>query len=286
MSAHLEELGLPRIGVPLLRDLIHERTGLYYDDSRCDTLCERLAPLVVDRGFRSYLDLYYLLKYEAGADEWARLMDALSVPETYYWREVDQIRAIVDHVVPQLVRQHPAHPLRIWSVPCASGEEPLTIAMLLEDAGWFARHPIEILASDASAAALRKATAAVYRERSFRATPSEIRARYFTEMKPGQWEPIDTLRSRIRSYSIVNLMDAEAVGAYATARVIFCRNAFIYFSADAIRRVVASFAAAMPNPGYLCVGASESLLNVTTAFRLEEIGGAFIYVKNEGQSLT
>ena len=77
----------------------------------------------------------------------------------------------------------------------------------------------------------------------------------------------------------MNLLAADEVAAFARSPVVFCRNAFIYFSPDAIRRVVDIFAASMPAPGYLCVGASESLLHVTTKFTLEELDGAFVYVK-------
>ena len=74
-------------------------------------------------------------------------------------------------------------------------------------------------------------------------------------------------------------MDPSAVAGMATAQIIFCRNVFIYFSPERVKDVVARFAAAMPSPGYLCVAASESLLRVTSAFQLEEIGDAFVYVK-------
>ena len=74
-------------------------------------------------------------------------------------------------------------------------------------------------------------------------------------------------------------MDPEAVSAHARSPIVFCRNAFIYFSPQAVKRVVDRFAALMPHPGYLCVGASESLLHVTSAFTLEEIDRAFVYVK-------
>ena len=90
------ELGVDRVGLPLLRDLITDRAGMYYDSEREDSLAERLASFAIDRGFRSYLDLFYLLKYEDNPADWWRVMDALSVPETYFWREMDQIRAIVD----------------------------------------------------------------------------------------------------------------------------------------------------------------------------------------------
>ncbi len=74
-------------------------------------------------------------------------------------------------------------------------------------------------------------------------------------------------------------MDRERVAPLARAPVIFCRNVFIYFSPDGVRDVVTRFADLMPAPAYLCVGASESLLRATTRFTLEEIGGAFVYVK-------
>ncbi len=279
MGSHIDTLGLSGAAIPLLRDLIHNRTGIFYEDARLDVLAERLASRVVERGFESFLDYYYLLKYdEAAARDWRSVMDALSVPETYFWREIDQIRAIVDIVVPELVERLRGAPLRIWSVPCASGEEPLTIAMVLDQAGWFSRADIEIHASDASPAQVERARAGRYRERSFRALPVSLRERYFRE-EGGSWTPQVSLAARISSWSVVNLMAAGEVAERAAAPIVFCRNVFIYFSSDRVREVVDRFAATMPSPGYLCVAASESLLRVTTAFQLEEIGDAFVYVK-------
>ncbi len=274
-----ENLGLPQTGLPLVRDLIHERTGLYYDNGRYETLGERLAPLVIERGFRSFLDFYYLLKYDAAAEhEWRKVMDALAVQETYFWREVDQMHALIDRIVPELVAGLHGRPLRIWSVPCASGEEPLTIAMVLAETGWFERAPIEIHASDGSMAAITKARAAKYRDRAFRTLPPPLRERYFTQEADG-WTPVPELRRRITSWSVVNLMARDEVAPYASSPVIFCRNAFIYFSPQSVRQVVETFAAAMPSPGYLFVGASESLLSVTDRFALQQVDGAFVYVR-------
>ena len=279
MGSQIEALGLNSAAVPLLRDLIHTRTGLFFDEGRLDLLAERLAALVVERGFASFLDYYYLLKYdESGTDEWPRVMDALSVPETYFWREIDQIRAVVETIVPALVCELRGAPLRIWSVPCASGEEPLTIAMMLDMAGWFERARIEIHASDASPAQIARARAGRYRERAFRALPAGLRERYFRQ-DGDAWVPDAAIASRITSWSVVNLMEPERVEPLARAPVIFCRHVFIYFSADGVREVVNRFADVMPSPGYLCVGASESLLRATSRFALEEIGGAFVYVK-------
>jgi len=252
--------------VALVRDLVHETTGLYFPDDRTSNLVERLSPLVLERSFPSLLDYYYLLRYDtaAAAEEWGRVFDALAVPETYFWREIDQVHAVVQAIVPALAAALDGAPLRIWSAPCASGEEPLTIAMALDQAGWFDRLPIEIYASDASPAAVARAKEGRYRERAFRSLPGALRERYFH--RDGEtWTPDCRLSSRITSWSVVNLIESQHVARYACAHVIFCRNVFIYFTESGIRSVVACFGEHMPSPGYLCVGASESLLRITTA---------------------
>lgn len=279
MTTPPDALGLSSAALPLLRDLINERVGLYYDEGRLSALAERVGPLVIERRFPSYLDYYYFLKYDPGAPaEWLRLVDVLSVPETYFWREVDQLKAVVDVVVPSLVRDLRGRPLHIWSVPCASGEEPLTIAMLLEDAGWFARTPIEIHAGDASPSVLERARAGRYRERSFRSIPAAVKERYFRSCGDS-WQVDPLLHARVRSWRVLNLMAAEDVASLAAAPIVFCRNVFIYFSETGVRRVVDHLARLMTVPAFLCVGASESLLRVTSRFELEELGGAFMYVK-------
>jgi chemotaxis protein methyltransferase CheR len=275
-----ENLGLGTTGLPLLRDLIHERTGLFYDNGRCEMLSDRLAPLVLERGFRTFLDFYYLLKYDdrASLGEWRHVIDVLSVQETYFWREIDQIRGFICRVMPSLARAAGCDPVRIWSVPCATGEEPLSIAMALDQAGWFDRASIEIHASDASAAAIEKARLGCYRERSFRALPDDLRERYF-ETRDGLSTPAAHLQSRITSWSIVNLMARDEVATHARRPAIFCRNAFIYFSPKAVGQVVNAFADAMPTPGYLFLGASESLMGVSDRFFLEDLDHSFMYVK-------
>jgi chemotaxis protein methyltransferase CheR len=263
----------------LVRDLVNEHTGMYYDEPRLPFLRDRLAPLVIDRGFDSLLDYYYLLKYDPSADkEWARAVDALAVQETYFWREADQLTALAHGIMPRLVERG-RRAVRIWSVPCASGEEPLSIAMALDDAGWFDRLPIEIHASDASEAALRRAATGQYGERSFRQIPPALRQKYFEPAVNGQTAVKASLRARVTSWSRVNVVRRDEVTPHAVADVIFCRNLFIYFVESTVRQVVDQFAERMPSPAFLCVGAAESLLRVTSRFELQEIKGAHVYVK-------
>jgi chemotaxis protein methyltransferase CheR len=173
--------GVRRGGETLLRDLIHERVGVFFDDSKINLFADKLAPLVVERGFDSFLDYFYLLKYDAAAAaEWRSVINAITVHETYFWREMDQIHGLAEKIIPDLLAKNPAARIRIWSAACATGEEPLTIAMRLNEAGLFARGDIEIRASDASSEALERARKGCYRERSFRALPLPLKEKYFT----------------------------------------------------------------------------------------------------------
>ena len=280
MTLRSQNLILPEGTSALIRALINERTGMYFDNGKSDLLIDKLSPLVTERGFSSYLDYYYLLKYDERASiEWQNVVNALSVQETYFWRETDQVRALVQTLVPQWHAQRGSSPLRIWSAACATGEEPLTIAIALNEAGWFKRASIEIVASDASSKAIDRAVQGVYRPRALRSLPPDLRDRYF-EPKGADWRIRSDIHARIK-WSIANLMDEKQIEPLAAADFIFCRNVFIYFSENAIRRTVHSFAKFIRSPGYLFVGAAESLLRLSTDFTLTEVDDAFVYLKRQ-----
>jgi chemotaxis protein methyltransferase CheR len=279
MRFNSEILGLPAGTDVLLRELVHERTGIYFDAAKSDLLMDKLSPLIVRRGFTSFLDYYYLLKYDDSADaEWGNVMNALSVQETFFWREIDQINALVNTIVPHWFASRPGRTMRIWSAACATGEEPLTIAMVLKESGWLDRVSIEIDASDASSTAIEKARQGLYRERAFRNLSPERRARYFQQEKDSTWR-IDPDVHECVKFSIANLVNESDIARLATADVIFCRNVFIYFSEISVAKTARYFKKRMLDPGYLFVGASESLMRLNTGFVLEEIDGAFVYVK-------
>lgn len=273
-----ESLTLPQEIFILLRDLIVRRTGVYFDDGKRGFLADKLSEGVSSLGLTSFLDYYYLLRYDTDAGQhWSRLMDWLAVPETYFWRQSEQFDALAQIIAPAHFAARPGQPLRIWSAACCTGEEPISIAMALAEAG-FGTHPVEIVASDGSSAMLQRARRGRYGERSFRQLPEAMRDRYFRDCGDGTWNPIPELTRNIR-WSLANLANAAEVGPLATADVIFCRNVFIYFSNQSISRTVGTFAAHIRPPGHLFVAASESLLRITEDFELQEIGNAFVYVR-------
>jgi chemotaxis protein methyltransferase CheR len=278
-----DALGFSEASFLLLRDLIAQQTGVYFSDDRRDQLADKLSDVMAARGMSSPLDYYYLLRYDGDAERhWADLADRLAVPETFFWRQSDQFLALARVLAPRHFERRPATPLRIWSAACCTGEEPISIAIALAEAGLLQERPIEIVASDASGAMIERARRGIYGERSFRGFSSELRDRYF-EREPGGWRVDPRVHEKVR-WRTANLVDPADVAPLAAADVIFCRNVFIYFSDETITRVARTFSDAMPDEGHLFLGASESLTRLQTDFELDDVGGAFVYVKGAGRA--
>lgn len=258
----------------LLRDLIHEKTGVFFEDNRTAVLLGKLEPLLNHPAERSFLEIYYSLR-DNNVSDWTLTWDLLAVTETYFWREYAQIKTLVTEIIPEWF-QKSRWPYRIWCAASATGEEPYTIAISLIEAGLIS-YPIEIFASDASPAVIEHAQRGVYRERAFRTLPIAIKNKYFTKTEHG-WQLAEEVMNRV-TFRTVNLSESSEVSQMARVPAIFCRNVFIYFSAHAIRQTVATMAGRMPRGGHLFVGASESLLRLTTDFELQEIDGALVYVR-------
>jgi chemotaxis protein methyltransferase CheR len=259
----------------ILSQLVEEATGLHFDRGDADLFAEKLSVRAAELELDSLLDYYYFLRYdEGGRRELDLLVDLLVVNETYFFRERDQLEVLVDrHLAPLLAQQAS---VRVWCAACSTGEEPQSLAMLLDDRGILAR--VRIVASDISARVLAKAKAGVYGGRSLRALGIGDRARFFVEHGDGQVRPREAVRAAVE-WARVNLFDATDVATLGRFDVILCRNVLIYFRDDAIARLVERLASSLAPRGLLCVGASESLLRFGTVFECEEHGGAFFYRK-------
>lgn len=274
-----ETLPLPEPAFKLLRDLIVEHTGVFFDDAKRMLLADKLSDLATEEGLTSFVEYYYLLRYDDRAhDHWGRLMDRLAVPETFFWRQPEQFAALVRVILPALRDARAGRPIRIWSAGCCSGEEPLSIAIALDMAGLLNPREIAIVATDGSAAMIERARRALYGPRAFRQLPEELQAKYFEAKPGGLLKPVERLLAPIR-YGVVNLAERSEVAAQPVVDVIFCRNVFIYFADDAIRQVVDDFSGRMSDDGYLFLAASESLTRLGVSWELAEVDGSFVYVK-------
>ena len=257
----------------ILGALIEERSGLSYGPDDRELLASKIGPRATELGFDSFLDYYYFLRYDdAGGAELDALIDGLVVNESYLFREHDQLRYLVDRTITKAVAEGQSP--RIWSAACAQGEEPYTLAMMLEGRG--IRERVSIVATDVSARAIERARRGQLSRRALRdVREPTLAARFVREGRDG---PVVTedLRRTI-DFRRVNLLDGAAVAALGTFDLILCRNVLIYFSDATVRTIVDRLVAALAPGGTLWVGVSESLLRLGTSLVCEEREGVFFY---------
>lgn len=258
----------------ILSALVEDRIGLHYKPADRELFAERVSPRAIERGFESLFDYYYFLRYDPGAnEEFQALAEALTIHETYFFREADQVRVLAHALVPEILAERAT--ARVWSAACATGEEPLTVAMLLAERGLLDR--VEIYGSDISHRALARAKKGEYGRRSARALPKGVIGRWLHER--GEAMVIERSLARAIQWRHLNLLDDAAVTALGPFDVILCRNVLIYFRDEVARMVMNRLADSLRPGGYLLVGASESLLRFGTSLSCEERGGAFFYRK-------
>jgi chemotaxis protein methyltransferase CheR len=260
----------------ILADLLERRFGIHYGPNDAIIVWDKVAARAAELGFESLLDYYYLLRYDdPHGTELQALAEAVVVHETYFFRELVQLRLLVDHLVPEALARG-VRP-RIWSAACSTGEEPTTIAMLLAEKGFLDQ--VELMASDVSERALRRARSGAYSPRSLReGAPAAIASRHLDTSGPAPRVAPEILAS-IR-FSRLNLRDAAAIAAMGQFDVILCRNVLIYFSDAAIRATIDALTSALRPEGVLFVGVSESLLRLGVPLTCEERGGVFYYRKS------
>lgn len=265
----------------LVRDIIHCHCGLFFGSDSKYLVEKRLGCRVVLHHLASFKDYYHFLKYDRKRDqELSDIMDLLTTNETYFFREAFQLKAFTDEIVPELVafkEKKGDRSLRIWSAGCSTGEEPYTIAMLLLEMGRFKGWRLEIIGTDISHRVLQHARKAVYGRSSFRATNESYVKRYFQEQDNG-FKVADEVRELV-TISQLNLVDQDRLALLGRMDVIFCRNVIIYFDQTAKKRVVDEFYKSLIQGGYLLLGHSESLMNISTAFTLRHLKNDMVYQK-------
>ncbi len=264
-----------------LRDLVHGYCGIYFDDGSKFLVERRLARRLEQRQVKTFEEYYHFLRYDRKRDEeLAVLVDNLTTNETYFFRESPQLRAFSEEILPELrTILADRKSLRIWSAGCSTGEEPYTIAMLLLESGaWWRDWQVEILGSDINQRVLHTARKGVYKKTSHRVSTPEMLEKYFVEEGKGDYRIIDTVRELV-SFSYVNLLDPYKTSLISNMDVIFCRNVIIYFDREAKKKVIESFHDKLREGGYLLLGHSESLINISNAFVLRTLKNDMVYQK-------
>jgi chemotaxis protein methyltransferase CheR len=210
----------------------------------------------------------YLARLETDAGAFQELLDRVTVQHSSFFRDPNQFAALSALLVTA------TRPAWIWSAACGNGQEPYSLAMLLEEAG---REDWQILATDVSSSALTRARAGIY-SRSEVAGVSEARLRRFFTRAGHGWEVAPRLRKRVLA-RVHNLSGSRPPIPGASFSIIFCRNVLIYFDAPTVDACVGRLAACLPPGGHLFLGFSESLPTPSSDLHLIRVGDAFVYRK-------
>jgi chemotaxis protein methyltransferase CheR len=270
--------GLSAEELQRISEYIYRWTGMTFGENKRYYIERRIA----DRVARTYMPdvRAYLALLAGSAAEREELINAFTINETYFYREDHQFAALSAQILPQIVEaKRPGDLVRIWSMPCSTGEEAYSIAIwLLEHWPWVDAYNVEIVGSDIDTAAIEQAKAGRYAPRALGRLPAKVVESYFEAPHHHRRKIIDDLRESVR-FVPANLFDRATLLPLGKFDVILCRNMLIYFDDDS-RRVAADNLFDCLHPrGFLLLGHSESMARITDRFTLVRLDDAIVYRK-------
>ena len=260
-----------------LCDYLYRHTGMAFTEARRYFLERRVEDRMIATGSSSFASYFARLRANAQG-ELEELINASTVNETYFFREDHQFTCLTSDLLQARLRlKAPSETMRIWSVPCSTGEEPYSIAIwLLENWPEVDAHDVEIVASDIDTNALEAARAGIFGERALMRVSAALTDKYFTPAGPDRWQILDELRQSVR-FTPTNIVERTATRAHGLFDVIFCRNLLIYFD-DTSRRVAAeNLYESLAPGGYICLGHAESMSRISPLFEVCRFADAIVY---------
>ena len=243
--------------------LLRRRAGIVLTADKTYLLESRLAPLARKEGLNSIEDLLQVVRARRDERLITALVDVMTTNETFFFRDKTPFELMKSAVLPALVQEKRPR-LRIWCAACSTGQEPYSLAMMLdENPSLVAGKQVEILATDISKRVLEKAKSGLYSQFEVqRGLPIQLMMKYFRQ-KDDLWQISDKIRSMV-TFKEFNLMDSpRGLGQFD---VIFCRNVLIYFDAPTKGKVLENLAGIIQPNGYLLLGAAETVIGVTKKF--------------------
>jgi chemotaxis protein methyltransferase CheR len=260
-----------------LCDFLYRRTGMVFKEDKRYYVERRIRERISATGSTSFTSYFARLRSDFQGEA-AKLVNAFTVNETFFYREDHQLRCLTtDLLARRIAAKRRGDPLLIWSVPCATGEEPYSIAIwLLERWPEVDAYDVEIVGSDIDTRALDAAREGIFGKRALMRLSAELIAKYFVPLDEYSWRIIPELRQSVR-FSAANLIDPAEMRAHGRFDVIFCRNVLIYFD-DTSRRIAAEnlYDNLVPG-GYICLGHTESMSRISPLFEVCRFSDAIVY---------
>jgi chemotaxis protein methyltransferase CheR len=270
----------PRLELEELRqigELVRDFCGIKLADDAREAVERRLSERLDELKLGSFAE-YHRYMREHNSSEIERASELLATNETYFFRELPQLRAFEREVLPELAKLTQIRKtLTIWSAGCSTGEEVYTLAILVTRSGLFPDHNVRVFGSDISRRVLQSARKGLYRSGSFRAMPKEYDQHF---VKTPEGRVVEPAIRALCHFGQFNLLDASRAAVVGRVDAIFCRNVLIYFDDEARRRAIGAFYERLHSGGYLMLGHSESLLSSVTSFQPIQLSGDLVYRKS------
>jgi len=264
-------------------EYFYRRTGISFAENKRYFVDKRLLDRIQKTGASGVEDYFARLRRHDANDEIEILINLLTINETYFYREDHQLECLANGILPEVVSgRRKGDGIRIWSMPCSTGEEPYSIAIyLLENWPQVDDYDIEIMASDIDTNVLRAAEGGIYDARSLHRLSPDLVRKYFVSAGAEGFKLIDAIRQSVR-FTKVNASDVAEMRRFGSIDVIFCRNMLIYFDDRSRRQVVESFYDSLGQGGFICLGHSESMSRISSLFEVRKFPQAIVYQKCGG----
>jgi chemotaxis protein methyltransferase CheR len=266
------------------REFFYRKTGILFEDSKRYFVDKRLVERIEATGYANFRSYFTFMRFQASGEELQALTNAMTVNETYFFREEYQFKCLVDSLLPEVVKiKAPGSTIRIWSIPSSSGEEPYSIALYLTEY-WpdIAHWDVELISSDIDTNILKKAREGRYSARSVQHLPAKLLQKHFRRLPDGDYQISDDFRQAVE-FTRVNLNEPADTRPYRGFDVIFCRNLLIYFDDLSRRQAAEVFFDALNPGGFICLGHSESMSRITSVFKVRKFPDAIVYQKPEAR---
>jgi len=262
-------------------EFIYRKTGIFLEaDKHYEKLAKYIDARCSEIGAESFRKYFYILRFEdKSGDEFQSLVNAITVNETYFYREKEQFEVLVNRILPELHAKRPKDvPIRILSAPSSTGEEPYSIILhIVEEGKIVEERDIEVVGIDIDSTVINKAKVGKYSERSVHAIPKTVLNKWFKSRTIG-YALIDDLIGTV-DFKVANIFDRTQMRQLGKFDIIFSRNMLIYFD-DTSRKEVAMTFYDMLNPeGYVLLGHAEYMSRITSVFKAKKIDSTLIYQK-------
>lgn len=254
------------------RRYIYEMTGIYFQDGKKYLLESRLQRRIKFLNLASFDEYYKYLQFNPDRrNELKYLLNAITINETFFFRNQPQLDALVSKILPELVKKKKLRnqkKIKIWSAASSSGEEAYSTAIMINELikPMDTAMEYEIVGTDINTSVLETAKEGIYREYSIRNIPRHFLRKYFTQTSQG-WKLSDEIKKYV-NFRILNLYDDRAMKMMFNFDVIYCANVLIYFDMQSKIKVVNHLYNALNPGGYLFIGYSETLHGISKAFKV------------------